>query len=377
MRLAEEGYDVVLVISRSDYRKKGVTLEEYFAGTNVKVKRVGIRWPGEVSKRLPKTLVALSFYFAAFFQIMFSKADLRVFLTQPPFFTNVGRFKKLFAKEEYVCILMDLYPEVIFANKLLKEKGFIGKALSRLAKGSRGAAGKLVTIGRDMSGYLEDTGIAAEKLTYIPNWAGVEAPAMVPHASNSLRREWGYTENDFLVVYSGNLGVSHHFDDLLATALELQSHQQIKFVFVGEGVRKKEVVEFQDQHNLPNVRIMGYQPMDKLVESLSSADVHFISLDDGFGGLVVPSKVFGVLSVGRPIIFQGSAESEIANMLVAHDCGVQVNIGDQAGLANEIQTYATDPERTQRHSEQAWNAYANEYSSKVGIKRYLDMIESL
>lgn len=377
MRLTEEGYDVVLVISRSEYRKKGVTLEEHFAGTNVKIKRVGLRWSGEVSKRLPKTMVMLSYYVAAFFQVLFSKADLRVFLTQPPFFANAGKLKKFISKEEYVSVLMDLYPEVIFANKILKEKGIAGRALGRLARGSRSKAGKLVTIGRDMSSYLEETGIAADKLAYIPNWSGVEAPAMVPHASNSLRQEWGYKESDFLVVYSGNMGVSHYFADLLATALELQNHEQVKFVFIGAGPRKKEVVEFQEQHNLPNVRIMGYQPMDKLVESLSAADVHFISLDDGFGGLVVPSKVFGVLSVGRPIIFQGSAESEIANMLADHDCGVQVNIGDQAGVAKEIQTYAADRDRTQRHSEQAWNAYANKYSSKVGIKRYLDMIEEL
>ena len=59
-RLAEEGYEVVIVISRSDYRKKGLTLEEHFAGTNVRLKRVGLWWPGEVSKRLPKTLVMLS-----------------------------------------------------------------------------------------------------------------------------------------------------------------------------------------------------------------------------------------------------------------------------------------------------------------------------
>ena len=129
-RLAEEGYKVVIVISRSDYRKKGFALEEHFAGTNVRLKRVGLRWPGEVSKRLPKTLVMLSYCVAAFFQIMFSKADLRVFLTQPPFFSNVGRLKKFFAKEEYICIMMDLYPEVIFANKLLKEDGIPGRMLS-------------------------------------------------------------------------------------------------------------------------------------------------------------------------------------------------------------------------------------------------------
>ena len=376
-RLAEEGYEVVIVISRSDYRKKGLTLEEHFAGTNVRLKRVGLRWPGEVSKRLPKTLVMLSYCVAAFFQVMFSKADLRVFLTQPPFFSNVGRLKKCFAKEEYICIMMDLYPEVIFANKLLKEHGILGRTLSRLAHGSRLAAGKLVTIGRDMTGYLEQSGLPSNKIAYIPNWAGVEAPAMLTRESNSLRKEWGYQESDFLVVYSGNMGVSHHFADLLDSVLEFKDHESIKFVFIGEGARKKEVVEFQEQHNLSNVRIMGYQPMDRLVESLSAADIHFISLDDGFGGMVVPSKVFGVLSVGRPIVFQGSVDSEISKMLADHDCGVQVEIGDQTGVTNAIRNYADDRDRTQQHSQQAWNAYVDEYSSSVGINRYVDLIAEL
>ena len=377
MRLSEQGWDVTLVISRAEYRKKGVTLEQHFAGTNVRVKRVGLPWPGEVSKRIPKTLVMLSYCIAACFQILFSKTDLRVFLTQPPFFSNIGRFKKRFSKQEYVCVLMDLYPEVIFANNLMKEGSFLGKRLSKLAKGSRASAGKLVTIGRDMTGYLVETGIVADKLAYIPNWAGVETPAMVPHESNSLRTEWGYTKDDFLVIYSGNMGVSHHFDELLGAAMEFKDHDRIKFVFIGEGPRKKEVREFQDKYNLPNVRIMGYQPMSRLIESLSSADVHFISLKDGFGGLVVPSKVFGVLSVGRPIIFQGATESEISKMLVDHECGVQVDIGDQSNVSAQIQSYANDQEKAQANGERAWYAYNSQYSSSVGIGRYVELIEDL
>ena len=377
MRLSEQGWDVTLVISRAEYRKKGVTLEQHFAGTNVRVKRVGLPWPGEVSKRIPKTLVMLSYCIAACFQILFSKTDLRVFLTQPPCFSNIGRFKKRFSKQEYVCVLMDLYPEVIFANNLMKEGSFLGKRLSKLAKGSRASAGKLVTIGRDMTGYLVETGIVADKLAYIPNWAGVETPAMVPHESNSLRAEWGYTKDDFLVIYSGNMGVSHHFDELLGAAMEFKDHDRIKFVFIGEGPRKKEVREFQDKYNLPNVRIMGYQPMSRLIESLSSADVHFISLKDGFGGLVVPSKVFGVLSVGRPIIFQGATESEISKMLVDHECGVQVDIGDQSNVSAQIQSYANDQEKAQANGERAWYAYNSQYSSSVGIGRYVELIEDL
>lgn len=143
---------------------------------------------------------------------------------------------------------MDLYPEVIFANNRMKEGSFLGKRLSKLAKGSRASAGKLVTIGRDMTGYLVETGIVADKRACIPNWAGVETPAMVPHESNSLRAEWGYTKDDFLVIYSGNMGVSHHFDELLGAAMEFKDHDRIKFVFIGEGPRKKEVREFQDKY---------------------------------------------------------------------------------------------------------------------------------
>jgi len=196
-RLSDEGWDVEIVISSSDYRKKGVTIEEHFAGTDVRVNRVGIRWPGEVSKRISKTVVMLSYCFSAAFQILFSKADLRIFLTQPPFFSNIGKLKKRFANEDYIVVMMDLYPEVLFANNLLKKDGLFGRGLSGVAGSSRAAAGKLVTIGRDMSSYLEETGIAPEKIAYIPNWAGVETPEIVQHKDNALRKEWGYTENDF------------------------------------------------------------------------------------------------------------------------------------------------------------------------------------
>ena len=171
--------------------------------------------------------------------------------------------------------------------------------------------------------------------------------------------------------------MSHHFSSMLDTAKSMIDNKSVKFVFVGGGPRKQEVVDYKNSHELDNIFIFGYQPMSRLIESLSAADVHFISLQDGFGGMVVPSKVFGVLSVGRPVIFQGNAESEIARMLKEHECGVQVDIDDKHRLQEHLLMYIADADLKRLHGGNAREAYLSQYSSKVGIDRYVELIARL
>src|ERR1019366_5348905 len=139
----------------------------------------------------------------------------------------------------------------------------------------------------------------ADKLAIVPNWADPSAirPA---EGTNGLRQEGGVGDR-FVVMYSGNLGLSQNLEPVLEVARELRD-QPVLFVLIGEGAAKAELVKQAAAMGLDNVRFLPYQPKEKLGESLTAADVHLIPLRRGLAGYIVPSKLYGILAAGRPYI---------------------------------------------------------------------------
>ncbi|MFK7892193.1 MAG: glycosyltransferase family 4 protein [Granulosicoccus sp.] len=375
--LSASGFDVEIVISRSEYRARNIRLEQHFNATNVKVTRVGYGFKLPVSSRAQKLIVMLSYIICAGFHLLTHRSRLRIFLTQPPFFSLLGAFLKRVRHEEYAVVMMDMYPEVLEAGGLINRNSVPGKLLNRLAYFSRKHAGRIIAIGVDMQQHLADTGIPDSRLAYIPNWSSLDTPERVPNTENQLRRQFSFSAEDIIILYSGNMGVSHYFSDLLEVAKRSRNNPRLKFVFIGGGPRKNEIESFKARHELNNIHLFGYQPADLLKQSLSAGDIHFVSVADGFGGMVVPSKVFGSLAVGRPILFQGDKNSELAKMLEKHQCGQQVAVGAVDELEELINTYSRQPSLLEEHGIAALTAYKTCYAKEVGITRYLNVIRAL
>ena len=370
----DDKFEVELVVSRSTYRQYEVSLQQHFEGSSVKVTAVGIPFGKPVKGRLSKTLTMINYGIAAGLHALFRHSDLKVFLTQPPFFSALGLLRKKFFQKPYICILMDLYPEVLTANGWLNKSGRLNLALERLAFSIHSNASALVVIGRDTQDYLSGQQIPKDKFRYIPNWASREPEEPLSRQKNRLRSEMGFSNSDFIVLYSGNQGVAHHFDDILPVARKMP---EVKFVFIGNGPRHREIVDFKQRSSLTNIHIFDYQPVDKLIESLSIGDVHFMSLKKGFDSMAVPSKFFGALSVGRPVIFQGSDNCELAKIISEHNCGAQVPIGTSDELQQVIQNYISDPNQLSLDSEAAFQAYQRNFSSSVGVSRYKQTISQV
>jgi glycosyltransferase involved in cell wall biosynthesis len=158
------------------------------------------------------------------------------------------------------------------------------------------------------------------------NWAGGD---LGPAESRPLHT------GELVVGYSGNLGRAHEFETMLAAARALPN---IRFDVAGGGAQLERV-----RANAPaNVTFRDYAPREKLGESLSSADVQLVSLLPALEGLIVPSKFYGILAVGRPVIFIGARDSELAQLIREHGCGYAVEPGDTAGLIAAIDNLSQD-----------------------------------
>jgi glycosyltransferase involved in cell wall biosynthesis len=311
-----------------------------------------------------------SFCLIAAFRLMLApKADTVVFLTNPPLFSLLGVAAKRIRKERFVYILMDVYPEIAVQAGIIKNGGIAERLLRWTSRLSIKTADCVIVLGEDMRDVAIRSGASPEKVVVIRNWADPGVIYPVSPQENPFRREWGLDEK-FVIEYSGNLGVSHFFEDILAVAEELVPLHDLRFLFIGGGKRFKEVEQFASERNLSNIILMPYREQSILSQSLSVGDVHYVSLRPGFEGLVVPSKAYGIMAAGRPIIYQGNTGGEIARMVVQEGIGHVVLPRDRKGLRDAVLGLYHDKEARDRMGRAARVALEKKYSSSIGLGLY-------
>ena len=368
--LAARGIDVELVITRQVYRGGREPLIPVLEAAGVVVHRVPV--PFARGAAGPRTVnVLVGFLVGATWRALFGRrASVNVFLTQPPFFYVWGAVLAGVRRQRSVVVVMDLYPDVAIRSGVLRAGGLPARLLHTVSRVGLRRADGVVAIGRCMRELLEREGVPAHKLSVIPNWADDRTVFPVSHAENSLRRELGFGPDDFLVVYSGNMGQVHVFDDILEVARRLRAHPSLRFVFIGSGTRRREVEDFRDREGLANVVLLPMQPAERMSESLSMGDVHFVSLRRGFEGLVVPSKTYGPLAAGRPIIYEGDAGGEVARLLTESGAGTVVPVGDPDALEAAVLSYVRSPAQTARASAAALASSRSELSGAGRMAAY-------
>jgi glycosyltransferase involved in cell wall biosynthesis len=193
--------------------------------------------------------------------------------------------------------------------------------------------------------------------------------APVPYAANPFRRAHGL-DGKFVVLYSGNMGQYHYFDDVLQAAERLRDEPALEFVFIGDGVRRAAIEAWVSERGLPNVRLLPYQPTQQLTHSLSAGDLHLVTLMTACTGLAVPSKSYGILAAGRPILYQGHPSGEIARLITDEGIGAVVEIGDVEGLVQSIRRYAGSPTLAQNQGQRARRLVEGPYSRAAALARY-------
>jgi len=175
------------------------------------------------------------------------------------------------------------------------------------------------------------------KAVVMPPWPHVEPGAEpLAHADNPFRHEHDL-DDAFVVMYSGNLSPSHPIDTLLDAAVYLRDEPRLRFVFVGGGQGRALVERFVAQHGLRNVLLLPYQPLARLHESLSAADVHVVSMGESMVGIVHPCKIYGVMAVARPVLLLGPERSHVGHIVRDHAIGWRVDHGDVRGAVAAIQ----------------------------------------
>jgi glycosyltransferase involved in cell wall biosynthesis len=189
-----------------------------------------------------------------------------------------------------------------------------------------------------------------------------------------LRAEYGW-EGRWIVLYSGTLGLAHDFETALAAAERLREETDVLFVFIGGGARIAELERQVGERGLSNVLLLPQLSKERLDQGLTSADVHLVTLKPGLSGLLVPSKIYGVLAAGRPTVYVGPDDGEVADILRESGCGERVAPGDADGLVRAVLGYRKDPARWSRAAGEARGLFERRFDRPQALDRLVRILE--
>jgi glycosyltransferase involved in cell wall biosynthesis len=320
----------------------------------------------------------------------FPKYDVVISLTTPPFIGLLGNVVAHRCGGQSIHWVMDLYPDVMVAHGMVRKGGLRFKLLAPFTQWGFRHADQIWALGqfqrRKIERYLKKEKKKKEdgpKLVDIPLWRLLpEHHRDTPPTATELearRTELGWNRDTFGIMYSGNMGLGHRFDTILAGIKNLFSNadssaENTKVAFVGGGKRKNQIETFLADNPLEQVGLHDYVPANQLAVNLQAADLHLICMHPAWQGLIVPSKLMNILGSGRPVLYVGPRDNEIARWIEQARCGWIVDTDDVEGFAAAVSEARSNPERCERRGRRGQLFAAKAFAREINAKYLVDCV---
>lgn len=313
--------------------------------------------------RVSRVLSYAGYLLCAFILVLVERRpDLIVTLTTPPMLGLIGHAAQRFRGARHVTWEMDLYPEVAVDVGYFRP-GRLARLAARLSRYLRTEADAVIALGSCMRRRLIGTGIAPDRIHVVENWA--DERLLEPRPSSC---------DDFRVLYSGNLGLAHETDTVLAAAADLANDEGISFCFAGGGNLRPKLERSCAERGLRNVAFAPYESRDRFSQNLARAAVGLVTQNAACSGSVVPSKIYSFLAVGKPVIYIGPADTAIAALIRDCRCGWHIANGDAAALTWLIRRLACRRDMVDDQGRNARAVFLERYDRPHGVQRFCDAI---
>ena len=282
--------------------------------------------------------------------------------------------RRLLPRAALVHWCFDLYPEAIAAEGGNAAVRMLVPAARQLMKWGYGAYDALVDIGPRMQERLATYGASALQRTLVP-WALAEPPG--PAVAEPRARAELYPRAKLALLYSGTMGRAHDYRAFLelARACRARSGDDIAFCFSSRGNRQDELRAAVTPEDT-NVTLVPFAD-EAALHRLGAADLHLVSLQPEWAGIVVPSKFFGSLAVGRPVLYAGPGDLEIARWVATYDVGLTVDAGTLGSVVDRLHELVRRPDDLARWQTNAFAVYQREFSKKVVNDRWDELLRGL
>ncbi|HKT35323.1 MAG TPA: glycosyltransferase family 4 protein [Nitrospira sp.] len=373
--LSEQGQDITVITSRCSYVGEAGPWPETGEHKGVRIRRV---WSTNFGRRsgAGRLIDYLTFYVNAFLAtVTTDRITWLIVMADPPLLSVLAAMAKPLLRCQTACWLQDVFPQIAVQCGLLR-KGLVSSVISRIARWSLESLDRVVVVGRCMEQRLLEEGFSGRNLLTISNWADGTQLLPLDRQANPFVSTHGLQQR-FVLMYSGNLGIVHEvqtIEDVLRCTNVLT---HFTMCVIGDGAHRSRLERVVRDEHWSHVLFLPYQPEETLRLSLTAAHVHLVTLKPDMSGLSVPSKIYGILAAGRPVIFIGPEDSEAASIVREAQCGIVIRAGDHQAVVKALIAYRDDPTLIQDHGRRARAFFDAHCSRPLGTERFVQLIRSL
>ncbi len=365
-------HDVTVLCGRPSYdptERRSFRLWQKERTGRVSILRVGSTGYPRFRMR-QRVLNYLTYVALAVPRALFVPCDVVLAMTDPPFEGIVGAFVALLKRKPYVYNIRDLYPDMALGGGLIRP-GLFSRVWERLHRWALRRAKRVIVLGDDMRERIVVKGVAPARVAIVRDGTAIApqsapTPELDPDVIRAIRGDFR-----FVLVHAGNLGFYGAWETLLAAARGLET-DGIGLVFVGDGAERDRLVARAS--GCKAVRFLPFFPAGKIPSVLAAGDVHVITVKLGLEGVVVPSKLYGILAAGRPVLVVSPLNTDAAQIVTRRGCGVAVDPDDPTEMIQEARRMSRDAGWVQQLGEAA-RAAAPEYDKVLQLEKFVRVVE--
>lgn len=357
------------------YKTKRIYKEEHNG-----IKIIRVRVPEfQKSKKISRIKNLLAYFFNSLLATLkIGKQDYIYTISQPPILGGVlGVLGKWLKGGKLIYNIQDFNPEQTMAVGYSKNKLLLNTVMS-VDKFSCKIADKVIVVGRDMQETLRNrfNNKKVPKNVFINNW--INEKEIYPLEQNHPRivefKEKYNLQDKFIIMYSGNIGLYYDLENIIKVIGEFKDREDVVFAFVGDGTVKDKVEAYVNENKLSNVTFIPYQDKADLIYSLNAADIHWVVNAKGIKGVSVPSKLYGVMAAGKPVLGVLDEGSEARLIVEDCNCGVCIEPGNYKDISNNIEYILNNKEEIRALGSNGRRYLESNLTKEVSINKYKENI---
>ena len=295
------------------------------------------------------------------------RPDLILAMTDPPIAGIAGALVARLAGRPFVYNIRDMYPDMALGGEIVRPSRWV-EQWEKMHRQALRRAARVIVLGDDMRDRILAKGVAAERVVVVRD--GTLFPQAMPPEDDPVVREirCGFP---FVALHAGNLGFYGAWGTLLGAA-EILRNENVGLVFIGDGAHRQALEA--DAKRCGNVRFLPFRPVDEVPHVMMAGDVHIVTVRRGLEGVVVPSKIYGILAAGRPVLALADPRSDAARIVIQSGCGLAVDPDDPVAAARAIRDLRRDPARLLEMGCRAREA-AQRYARVNELERFVRIVE--
>ena len=377
--LAQKGLDVTVLTTFPNYPKREIPPEykrKFFQREKVNGVKIIRTWMlvSKSQNAFVRIAMFISFMKSCLFGALFSgSVDVVLCISSPLPLGFSGWLISKFKRAKFIFNVQDLFVEVAKSMKVIKNKLLLSLA-SKVEKFIYHQAKNITVICSGFKENIVSKGIPENKIIVIPNW--VDTNLIKPmDKNNNFRKEfnWG---NKFVCMHAGNIGLVMGLEVIIESAKITAKNKNIHYVFLGEGLKKPNLMKMVEDYKLSNVEFIPIRPRSEMSIFLTAADAHFVAMGKDMN-YSLPSKLSGIMSAGRPAIGISEDKTDMKKIIAEATCGIWVPTGDGEKLAQAIIKLASEPSLCEQLGKNGRVFAENNFSREKLTQKYFELLKDL